>query len=201
MDNHLADHTLMGIDYGSKLSGNTVIALLDKEQISFHRPPQKKDADIIIMQLAKEFRPGYVFIDAPLSLPGIYSKSDGYSDYFYRRADREIGAMSPMFLGGLTARAMRLAKELQKHSSKIIESYPAAIARSLELHDRGYKKDKKNIEKLAPLLKEYLGIDFDENAVTTWHHIDALLTLVIAKRYFESRHLVFGEKEEGLIYV
>lgn len=201
MDNHLADYSIMGIDYGSKLSGNTVVALLHNKTITFHKSNKNKNADQMILDIANDIKPGYVFIDAPLSLPGIYSNPSKYSDYFYRMADSELGAMSPMFLGGLTARAMRLANELKSKGMKVHESYPAAIARSLELHELGYKKDKKSINKLASLLNEYLGIDFDENKVTTWHHIDALLTLVIAKRYFESRHLVFGEKEEGLIYV
>lgn len=201
MDNHLSDHILMGIDYGSKLSGNTVVALLFDKTIFFHKSQKNKDADQMILDIVNDIKPDYAFIDAPLSLPGIYSNPSEYSDYFYRTADSEVGAMSPMFLGGLTARAMRLADELKAKGMKVNESYPAAIARSLELHDLGYKKDMKSLKRLVSLLNEYLGIAFDENEVTSWHHIDALLTLVTAKRYFESRHLVFGEQKEGLIYL
>ena len=201
MDNYLADHIIMGIDYGSKLSGNTVIALLWDRRISFHKAAKKKDADYMIKEISEKFGPDYLFIDAPLSLPGIYTNSSDYNDYFYRIADKEIGAMSPMFLGGLTARAMRLAHDLNKKGIKVIESYPAAVARTLKFNDMGYKKEKQNIAKVIPLLKEYLGVPFKESDVSAWHHIDALLTLVIAKRYFESTHRVFGEKNEGLIYV
>ena len=98
-----------GIDYGSKLAGTTCIAWMKEGQLKIIQSAKNQDADEwIITQLDNESI-DQIFMDAPLSLPPAFH--DPLSDeFFYRAADRELKAMSPMFLGGLTARAMRLKK-------------------------------------------------------------------------------------------
>lgn len=44
-------------------------------------------------------------------------------------ADRQAKDMSPMFLGGLTARAIALSKEWRKLGIAVHEAYPAALIR------------------------------------------------------------------------
>jgi predicted nuclease with RNAse H fold len=103
-----------GIDFGKKLSGNTVICEKNGDLTRFYRASKDTDADKFITGLIKDVRPEIIFIDAPLSLPAAYHDSENYQDYFYRLCDRQLKAMSPMFLGGLTARAIKMKTEVEK---------------------------------------------------------------------------------------
>src|SRR5215212_2962102 len=102
---------LAGVDYGSKLAGTTAIAVLEGNTITVHQSLKKQDADLFLTGLLKKYRPSVVGFDAPLSLPGVYRGMKDKNDYFYRTADRELTCMSPMFLGGLTARAIKLTTQ------------------------------------------------------------------------------------------
>ena len=89
----------LGIDYGSKVAGTTAICrLTESGQFEFSCSTKGRDADLWIKKAIEEFLPESIYIDAPLSLPGAYYGKE--SNYFYRQADRELRAMSPMFLGG-----------------------------------------------------------------------------------------------------
>ena len=101
---------IAGVDFGSKLSGQTVVAILDNDIIQVQRSEKGKDADDFLLGVLEATKITLVGIDAPLSLPGLYLGNG--SDYFFREADRDLGAMSPMFLGGLTARAIRIRDKL-----------------------------------------------------------------------------------------
>ena len=103
----------IGIDYGSKMAGTTVIAYLKSGKLHFAQSQKKKDADLFVENWVAQHQPRAIFLDAPLSLPGVYTEPEAYDDYFYRAGDRLLRAMSPMFLGGLTARAMRLSRRLK----------------------------------------------------------------------------------------
>ena len=104
---------IFGVDYGSKMAGTTVVAVARERQIDLLQSGRKQDADAWLLETAVAQQPDHIFLDAPLSLPGVYRHLPGRSDYFYREADRELQAMSPMFLGGLTARAMQLHERLR----------------------------------------------------------------------------------------
>jgi uncharacterized protein len=195
---------ICGIDYGSKLAGTTVIAWLDTAsrgvQLSGSR--RKEDADRFIYEVLVKLRPGAVFIDAPLSLPGVYGKLDGYTDYFFREADKQLQAMSPMFLGGLTARAIKLKKELEAIAVPVYETYPAAQAVRTGLAETGYKKAAVAISDVRQLLKQRLAPFILEPAVvTTWHQVDALLALLGGIRFINRQHQEFGNAAEGIIIV
>ena len=110
----------IGIDYGAKLSGNTAVVWEEKGGLFCTQSAKGKDTDKWLGELIYSLQPEDIFIDAPLSLPAVYSHSG--SDYFYRRCDRECKAMSPMFIGGLTARAMRLKDTLSEFNWH--ETYP-----------------------------------------------------------------------------
>ncbi|MDZ7775058.1 MAG: hypothetical protein U5L09_05310 [Bacteroidales bacterium] len=190
---------VIGVDYGSKYAGTTVVAMFDDNKVVFKQSKVKANADNFLSKLIKNQLPEHVFIDAPLSLPGVYCKPDNYSDYFYRQSDREAGAMSPMFLGGLTARAIQLKNQFSETKIFFKETYPGGLANELYLKEMGYKKQISHCDDLMRFLEDFSGFNVEKNIVLTWHHVDALLTLVSAKRYFSGEHNVLGDPEEGQI--
>lgn len=201
---------IIGIDYGSKLAGTTVISYINENQeVIFEASAKNRDADAFILKWITRQRPIYVFLDAPLSLPGIYQNLVGYQDYFYREADRAVQAMSPMFLGGLTARAMRLKAALMELGIITQEVYPGYLAKVLNLDKSLYKKQRAQLPTLLPEIITYLQNlsaasttqSFNLSALHTWHHFDALLALCSGIRYLHDQHLTFGNPEEGILIV
>jgi len=92
---------LWGVDYGKKLSGNTVVCKKQAMSVRFFQAEKRQDADAFLLDLMWQESPEQIFIDAPLSLPGVYCDGKNYDNYFFRRCDQQLGAMSPMFLGGV----------------------------------------------------------------------------------------------------
>jgi len=190
---------IIGIDYGSKLAGTTVIASLENESIAFAQSEKKRDADQFVLDFVKNQNDLEVFIDAPLSLPAaFYGKGE---DYFYRACDRALKGMSPMFLGGLTARAIKLKSNLEKSNHTVLEVYPGALARHWELTSLGYKKEKTNIKIVTDRLKKHLPYSFNLSDLKTWHHVDALLAFIIGFRHKTGNGQTFGDESEGIILI
>jgi len=190
------------IDYGSKLAGTTVAVQGDPNAATpllFHASAKKQDADAMITELLAEHTSVTIFLDAPLSLPGVYQKLPGFDDYHLRRGDRELGAMSPMFLGGLTARAMRLAAE--NPHGVWHETYPAAQAKRLELPKDQYKKTADALPTLTAKLAKLTSSPFDAADVNTWHHFDALLAWLTAERHARGEAISHGDPAEGVVIV
>ena len=194
---------IIGIDYGAKMTGTTVIArMFEHNKVDFFSSSKNKDADSFILNFMEQNEDVWlVYIDAPLSLPKVYSEKSSEGNYFYREADKATGAMSPMFLGGLTARAMQLSAKLTKMGVKVVETYPAKLAEVLSLKEKSYKKDFSQVSTLCNIIKEKSGLEFDNESVETWHHFDALLCLYSAKRYEMQSAMVFGNPLEGTITV
>lgn len=193
---------LVGIDYGSKLAGTTVMAYShDRQEVRFLSSRKGEDADAFLLKLLRGLRPDQVFMDAPLSLPGVYKGLPGFSDYFYRQADRNLKAMSPMFLAGLTARAMQLSTTLKKEGIHCFEVYPAALAAYLNFQSQGYKKQKEALFNLKGQLIEKYHLKFPDGLPNSWHYFDALLALLSGLRYEQQLVKREGVEEEGLIYV
>lgn len=192
---------IAGVDFGSKRAGTTVIAFLDKEKKAIHFAQSKKnsDADRFILEWVDAVRPSTLFLDAPLSLPGVYRGLPGCADYFYRVADRQLAAMSPMFLGGLTARAMRLKDALAGKSVAVQEVYPGGLAKVLGLVELGYKKEIAAREKAEEIITGHMPFPAAPGACRSWHHVDALLALLSGWRYLKQAHLSFGNNQEGTI--
>ena len=188
---------IVGIDYGSKLAGTTVIAFESEGEITLISSKKNQDADQMILDFVEEYNPELIGLDAPLSLPGVYSHPGRFDDYFYRLADKEVSAMSPMFLGGLTARAMKL-KSLIGAKTEVIEVYPAMAAKTLALSELGYKKKEANYDGMFSRLEPWL-IQKLKMGMSSSHQFDALLALYIAKRYHSSKANLVGDIEEGQI--
>lgn len=200
--------TFAGIDYGSKTSGNTVICHHDGQQIQFYNT-DKKDADAFIIdwitrRQTVQNRPtiNAIFLDAPLSLPAVYHSIQGFSNYHYRLCDIALKAMSPMFLGGLTARAMELKKQLKENSNvETYEVYPKALAQSVLPEQYHKKLTAHEMEKLCEVLSNaVLGLTLAE-CPATQHQFDALLAWVSGYRFMNQQHLFFGDPREGIIIV
>lgn len=192
--------TIWGVDYGSKLAGTTVVAFLAGADVKMKAAVKGRDADKMLLELFREHKPSLVAIDAPLSLPGVFTGVRGCQDYFYRACDKETKAMSPMFLGGLTARAMKLADQLRLMGTKVIEVYPVRLGQQLGLDTFGYRKKEPNLKALLAALQQQTGLDISEVHGLTGHHIDAALALHIANKYISGRAECFGRQEEGIIY-
>lgn len=194
---------LCGIDYGSKLAGTTVIVFLEENtgEIFLYQSEKKQDADKFLKEKINDFSPQLVFIDVPLSLPQVYTipSSEKQGDFFFRQADKLLNAMSPMFLGGLTARAMQLKSEL--YQIPFYETYPAYQAKRLGLNVQGYKKDKQVSPQWLACLAEQFPLRLNLPQPANWHQADALLALLAACRFSKKEHLVFGEAREGEIII
>lgn len=192
-----------GIDYGSKLTGNTVIAVLQDTEIFFLDVAKKVDADNFILNAAEHFKPKWIFLDAPLSLPGVYRKLAECDNYHFRKADLACRAMSPMFLGGLAARAMELKAKLKRREIPVYETYPRMLARRLKLEACGYKNEKHSLAQCTAALLTHFRqhLKMSRNDIKTWHHLDALLALMSAMAFEEDQCERYGNPEEGQILV
>lgn len=188
---------LWGVDYGSKMAGTTVVCFFQDLTIHFRQSGKNEDADRMILKLIAEKRPTLIMIDAPLSLPRVYlNSSNGPGDFFYRECDRELGAMSPMFLGGLTARAMQLNQKATEMEIEFLETYPKVQAHQLGYHDYKVLCCGNLAESIASKYSLVLGQE-----VQNFHQLDALLAFVSGIHYLKNSHKEFGRKEEGVIII
>jgi len=186
----------VGIDFGSNLAGTTAICFEREGRLHILQSDKKASADEFLEKFLLQFTGLNIFIDAPLSLPQAYYSTG--QDYFYRACDREVNSMSPMFIGGLTARAIRLLKRMAHH--QFLECYPAELVRLLGLKEFYMKKNNSGLERFhLELVNQYeLTI---EKELENWHQADALLCWVTGKRHSMNSHETFGQPEEGLIIV
>jgi len=186
----------IGVDYGSKLAGTTAIYFLNNNELHCLQSEKKSDADSFLTSYINRNNVENVFLDAPLSLPGAYfGKGDAY---FYRECDKLTKAMSPMFLGGLTARAIKLKDSLD--NVLFFETYPAYLIKQILKWKEDYrKKEKINftiIESFKKLLPYKLS-HIPEN----WHQFDALACWYSGYRFFNGSSIQIGKKNEGVIFI
>lgn len=196
----LTETMVVGIDYGSKLAGTTVLAYGHKGEIFLERSAKGRDADRMILDFVGSHDLKMIGIDAPLSLPAVYLNRPGYEDYFYRKCDKELKAMSPMFLGGLTARAMRLKSTLDEMGIEVFEVYPVQTARSLGLNSFGYRSGKPDYKLILKALESKGVALAGEQFIHTDHDLDALLALYTATRILYGKAEFSGTPEEGVIH-
>ncbi len=183
----------IGVDFGSKRAGTTALAFEEGGELHVLQSIKGEDADKFIRNYVQAFKANYLFIDAPLSLP-IGLQDPASFEVFYRAADRELQAMSPMFLGGLTSRAILLKKTLENQATRVLEIYPKALVEELKLKEH-YKQDlpsfQKELQPFCPTLPE----------LRNWHQMDAVLAWLSGYRFTRGEASIYGEEGEGLIYV
>jgi len=183
---------IAAIDFGAKKSGNTSICFKKGARLCLIQSEKGADADHFIEDFLAGHEISLLGIDAPLSLPKAYYQEG--NDYFYRKADRDLQAMSPMFLGGLTARAIQLVNHLK---CKVIEVYPGARIRESK-HFRGiYKKD---LNQSSLKLQSYIRPVIFQTLPKNWHQFDAAVAWWITNDFIHSKVKVSGDLPEGLIY-
>lgn len=192
----------LGVDYGSKLAGTTAAAMVQNDVLKVWQSPRGQDADKWLQELIQDLQPAVVFIDAPLTLPKVYAHGTftAGSDYFYRACDREVQAMSPMFIGGLTARAIRLRTMLAEHGTAVLETYPSQLAKMLFPHLSGYKKGFAPLPAYTEALQNLLPYAL-ENAPENWHQFDSLLAWLSGYRHLQQQAILYGDAREGRIIV
>jgi predicted nuclease with RNAse H fold len=189
-----------GVDYGAKLSGNTAVAILKKGKVELFKTKVKENADDFIVEVLTKHQVKMVFIDAPLSLPRSYQgiKEETVPEFFYRQCDKETGAMSPLFLGGLTARAIALKYLLNQKGIEVYETYPSYLCRLLNIER---VKTADGVFEMFHRIKNELNGLFGNIEPQTIHEIDALLALYSAIRFCQQQHVVLGDASEGEILV
>ncbi len=188
-----------GVDFGAKLAGTTAITYILDDQIKISQTTKGQDADKWLVKIIKENNLDYIFIDAPLSLPAAFFGKG--NDFNYRKADRLINAMSPMFLGGLTARAIKLKTELANYGVNFIEVYPGGFVRNQSNLKMFYnKKDLTSLSKMTDELFSNIRHNYSEKP-TTYHQLDSLISWYIGERYLNGSAQSLGDAEEGLIWI
>lgn len=189
----------IGIDYGAKLAGTTAICFEKNGQLQIVQSEKKKDADAFVQKTIKELQPSAVFIDAPLSLPLAYF-GEG-DNYFYRDCDKVLKAMSPMFLGGLTARAIKLVNGFKQAEITFHETYPAQIVKHyLADKTEGYKKQKEFLANFCTIFEQASKHQFSIMP-TNWHQVDSALAWWAGHRFEKNEVMIYGSEKEGLIYI
>ncbi|MCC6725208.1 MAG: DUF429 domain-containing protein [Saprospiraceae bacterium] len=183
----------LGIDFGAKLAGTTAISFAKQGELHLLQSSKKQDADAWLRHLIAEQNPSAVFMDAPLSLPGVYRGLG--TDFHYRACDRAVGAMSPMFLGGLTARAMQLRAAFPE-----IPFYEAYPAQHVRLHFAGAMGYKTDLDLFLEKLAERLPHPFAQQP-DNWHQVDAALAWLTGWRHESGEAISFGAEDEGVIWV
>ena len=184
----------LGIDYGSNLAGTTAVCYHQNGFLNIICSRKKQNADQFIYSFVMDSHYDKIFLDAPLSLPLAYFNQG--DDFFYRQCDRELKAMSPMFLGGLTARAMALRQKLQE--VQFYETYPKQLVRLLPSEiQRSYKV---GLEEFLLGIGKLLGFRI-KTEVESWHMIDSILAWWSGYRHAQGKHMYFGSPEEGIVCI
>lgn len=184
----------VGIDFGAKTAGSTVICRRERGLFHFDRCAKGQDGDEWLEEWVVQHAPRAIYIDAPLSLPAAYF-GKGH-DYIFRQADRVVGGMSPMFLGGLTARAMRCAAHWRELGIHVHEVYPAALVRRewdfLKIpHGRAIPPHKLRL--MAGMCMVPPPDPSDR------HEADAWLCWLIGHRHQQGVASAHGQRSEGVI--
>lgn len=185
---------IWGVDFGAKQAGTTVIASINEEnEVQFAQSERKRDADRFLRDELDRRGPQMIFIDAPLSLPMACRATHPHQpgDFFYRACDRELKAMSPLFLGGLTARAMNFAAHCAQRHISVRETYPAGLARLMNWPDRP-------LQRVADWLLAEFSINLSV-APANPHQFDAMLALISGLRFLDGKATMLGDEKEGLV--
>ncbi len=183
-----------GIDYGAKKAGTTAICMNLNNGLEIITSEKNRDTDTFIKEQIQKFSVTKVYIDAPLSLPGAYSNIN--NEFHHRVCDRALKAMSPMFLGGLTARAMQLKAQLSK--VEFHETYPGGFVREVLKNNEFYKKRAKDPMPFFHSIKELFPIEIHHQP-KNMHEMDAMLCWLSGYRHSQKKHAVFGDEAEGVI--
>lgn len=189
----------IGIDFGARMAGTTAVCYQHERALRVLYSNKRQDADLFCKQIIEEIQPNFVMIDAPLSLPAVYCSDPVSSkvenpDYFFRLADRQIRAMSPMFLGGLTARAMQLAAFFRPHNIPFYETWPTLLRQYFGGDER---PDSRTIDHQ---LRTITTLELDPALKLNEHGTDSVLAWFAGWLKINGKSTVYGNETEGLIW-
>jgi predicted nuclease with RNAse H fold len=201
---------LAGVDLGGKRSGTTALCFLEEDFVTTLQAARGSDGHAWLDEQIVARRITHVFIDAPLSLPGVYRGLKDFHDYHFRKADKLLGAMSPLFLGGLTASAIELAAAWQEKGIVTLEVYPSALVKHLQL--QVFYKPKhlppktmsnfiRKLKRHPETRKYFEGLRWKISHSLSRHEADAILCLLSGLRFLSGEALAYGYRDEGLIWV
>jgi predicted nuclease with RNAse H fold len=190
---------MAGIDFGARMAGTTAISYVQDEKLYIVQSSPKSDADQWLDDMTVKNHWNLIFLDAPLSLPyGCLGKG---CDFTYRKGDRLTNAMSPMFLGGLTARAMSHAYKWRTSGIQVMEAYPGYLIRQFpELKVLYQKKQLSSLPAFAEELRQKLPLEVATD-INNYHQADSLLCWYTGYRYLKGEAIAAGDEEEGLIWI
>jgi uncharacterized protein len=185
-----------GIDFGAKLAGTTAICYDTSDALVILQSQKKQDADLFCSELIQHNSPEFIMIDAPLSLPKAFF-GEG-EDFFYRSCDRQMKAMSPMFLGGLTARAIRLANFWKSSGVVFFETYPRMV--SLRFSENfSAQSDEHFCKNIVDLIRNETGLEIRFSKKSK-HSYDALLAWYAGYHKNKGSAKKAGDQNEGIIW-
>lgn len=187
-------NSFLAIDFGAKTAGTTAIAWLAEGRLQLAQSAPKQDADSWLRQQIQRLQPQALYIDAPLSLPLAYRQATDAPDFHYRACDRAVGAMSPLFLGGLTARAMQLVHEVDIPAYEV---YPKLAGHAIA-KDLYHKKNGDTLSDFTKVLQQHLPYPAPQPA--NWHQADALLAWYIGWKHQTGKADFVGDAQEGVIW-
>lgn len=186
----------VGVDFGARNAGTTAVCWKLQGSFRFAHSADNEDADAWLEATIAELSPLAIYIDAPLSLPAAYHGKG--TDYFFRNADHRVRGMSPMFLGGLTARAMRMAAQWRASGIAVHEAYPAALIRHA-WESLGIEPRKAIPKHKLRIMAGMIIMPSPEPADR--HEADAWLCWVIGHRHAKGEAISHGHPDEGIILI
>ncbi len=143
---------LAGIDLGGRTTSKTAVTTYNTQTKKLVIHTTDKIAEITrkddrrFISFLNSLNADIIGIDAPLSLPDTNTV-----DYLYRKADREVKALSPFTIGEITARAMYLKTGL---TTRVFEVYPKSLLQLHKLPSIKYKDNPVKIEEITNFISE-----------------------------------------------
>lgn len=188
---------VLGIDLAGSEKRSTGICILD-EMLNAYTFVCYTNREIV--ELAILVKPKIIAIDAPLSLPSGRKNLNKIGPHL-RECDKILQKMKikffPLSLGPmrkLTLRGIKLKKNLEKLSFKIIEVYPGATQDLLKIprKQKGLKELKNGLIKL--------GINIQKKKPTA-DELDAITAAYTAYLFLKGKAIEIGNKNEGTIII
>jgi predicted nuclease with RNAse H fold len=176
--------TVVGIDLAGVPENPSGFALLSDNRIETCL--LYSDAEIV--ERCMQIRPKVVAIDAPLSLP----KSGGFRSADKQLIKRGLRVFPPMFSGmkKLTARGIRLAREMRSRGLEVIEIHPRTSGIVLF----GFPERVKWISKLR---RQGWRLKISKSE----HEMDAVVAALTGMFWVKKKAEEVGDKREGTILI
>jgi predicted nuclease with RNAse H fold len=156
-------------------------------------------SDEEISEKIEQVDPDVVAIDAPLSLPEGRRSIEERTNIHFRECDRELLKRKikffPVTLGPmrkLTSRGIRLRRNLEGNSFRVIEVYPGGAQDILKIprKQKGIERLRKGLERL-----KIVGL----TARMSEHELDSVTCAWVGKLFLEGKAVVYGIAEQAII--